>query len=163
MAKPIYPLEQLYLIKKKRLDEAERFLKECKENLEKEKQKLTKVEAERDTVKDHKKDKLNQLRETLDKGTTSNKIEEMKNYLKEVDTQLLAKEKKVKDQKSQVVQAEKQVEDARKDMLKKQQDIEKIDIHRNEWEKEIRYLQKQEEAKETDEIGSALHNRRKNK
>ena len=37
--KPKYPLEQLILIKQRRLEEAERILKEKKEALEKEKEK----------------------------------------------------------------------------------------------------------------------------
>ena len=65
-----YPLEQLVRIKQRRLEEAERILKEKKEALEKERQKQKELEKERDDTFQHKKAKLDQLREILDKGTT---------------------------------------------------------------------------------------------
>ena len=83
-----YPLHQLVRIKQRRLEEAERILKEKKEILEKEKEKLKKIEAERDQTFQHKKDKMDQLRQELDKGTTSDKIEMMRDYIKVVEEEL---------------------------------------------------------------------------
>ena len=73
-----YPLEQLVRIKQRRLEEAERILKEKKEQLEIEKHKQKELEKERDQTLQHRKDKLDQLREVLDKGTTSDKIKMMR-------------------------------------------------------------------------------------
>ena len=161
MSKAQYPLEQLTLIKKKRLDEAEKVLQEKKELLVKEEKKLKKVEEERDKVKEHKDEKLAQLREELDKGTTSGKIQQMKTYLKEVDGKLAQKEVKVVEQKKQVKAAEEAVEVARKDMLLKQQSVEKMRLHKEEWIKE----QKKEEERlagiETDEIGNTIFAKRR--
>ncbi|MBY0529677.1 MAG: type III secretion T3S chaperone [Rhabdochlamydiaceae bacterium] len=156
-----YPLEQLAIIKQKKLDEAEKALKEKKLALIKEEEKLKEVEKERDLVKDHRFAKLTQLREELDAGTTTDKIQQMKAYLKVVDEKLKVKDQKVKDQEKKVEQAKVAVETARLDFLKKQQDVEKLRLHREEWEKEMKALLEQKEAIETDEMGSVIHFRQK--
>lgn len=158
-----YPLEQLAIIKHKKLEEAEKALKEKKETLIKEEEKLKAVEKERDKVKDHRVAKLQQLRDKLDEGTSTDKIQQMKYYLKVVDEKLKGKELKVKEQKKQVENAQKQVELARQDFLKKQQDVEKLRLHREEWEKEMRLVLEHIEGIESDELGSTMHARKQNR
>lgn len=158
-----YPLEQLAIIKQKKLEEAEKTLKEKKEALIKEEEKLKAVEKERDKVKEHRHAKLEQLREKLDQGTSTDKIQQMKYYLKVVDEKLKAKELKVKEQNKHVENAHKQVELARQDFLKKQQDVEKLRLHREEWKKEMRLLLEHIEGVESDELGSAMHARKRTK
>lgn len=158
-----YPLEQLVRIKKRRLEEAERVLKEKKEQLEKEKEKQKELEEERNKTFRHREDKMKQLRETLDKGTTTDKIEVMREYLKVVDEELKQKEKKVQDQLKVVKEAEEAVEAARKDMLQKQQDVEKLKMHRKEWDKEMKQEIERQEGIETDELGTAMHTSKKHK
>ncbi len=158
-----YPLEQLALIKQRRLEEAEKILKEKKEQLAKEQDRLAAVEAERNKVKSHRTAKLTQLREELDKGSTSTKIQQMKQYLKIVDEQLSQKEAKVNEQKKKVVEAEKQVDLARQNLLKKQQDVEKLKMHKVEWDEEMRREMEKQEAVETDEMGSVRHARKRPK
>lgn len=156
-----YPLEQLALIKKRKLDEAERLLKEKKEILLQEENRLATVEAERNTVKKHRLDKLTQLREELDHNCGPIKVQQMKQYLKIVDEQLKEKERRVIEQKKKVEEAQKQVDLARQNLLKRQQDVEKLDIHRVEWQGEIRKEAERKEAVEVDEIGSVRHVRKK--
>ncbi len=155
-----YPLEQVATIKQKKLEEAEKALKEKKELLVKEEEKLTVVEAERNKVRDHRKSKLTQLRENLDKGTSTDKIQQMKHYLKVVDEQLKIKEQKVKEQLKHVEAAKQAVEAARENYIKKQQDVEKLKMHRHEWDKEMKAHLLHEESVEGDELGSG-HSRRK--
>ena len=161
MVLPEYPLKHLVTIKQKRLDEAEKHLKAMKELLQKEIDVRTRLEQERDNTLEHKNDKLRQFRETLDQGTTSDKIDVMKKYLKEVDLELAAREKKVADQGKRVIDAEKKVIDARQNYLKKQHDIEKLTLHRKEWDKEIKAELNYKEAIEADELGAIMHIRRK--
>jgi hypothetical protein len=159
-----YPLHQLTLIKQKRLDEAEKVLREKKEALEKEEEKLRAVEKERDEVKEHRQAKLNQLRESMDTGAPSDKIQQMKSYLKLVDEKLKIKEQKVKEQLKAVDQAQKQLDAARADLIKKQQAVEKMRIHHDEWKKEQKAIEEHLDNVETDELGSTLHERqRRNK
>jgi hypothetical protein len=155
-----YPLEQLVLIKQKKLEEAEKNLRDKKRALEEEEKKLQTVEKERDKVKDHRFSKLTQLREKMDEGAPSEKIQQMRYYLKEVDQQLAQKELKVKEQIRHVETAQKNIEIARADLLKKQQDVEKMRMHREEWDKEMKAIEIQKEGVETDEMGSVLHNRK---
>ena len=67
----------------------------------------------------------------------------------------------VLNQEKKVKEAEEEVEIARKDLIKKQHDVEKLKIHRKEWDKEMRALEEFELAKENDELGSAIHSVRK--
>ena len=161
MDKIHYPLEQLALIKAKRLEESEKILQEKKNLLSKEETKLASVEKERDKVRHHKEVKLQQLRDELDSNTTTLKIQQMKFYLKDVDGKLNQQEVKVKDQKKQVDAAKQAVETARKDMLQKQQDVEKIRIHRKEWEKEKKAHLELLDSIETDELGTTIHLKQK--
>lgn len=156
-----YPLEQLMLIKKNRFDQAVKILEEKKILLAKAYEKFYELAAERDKVLQHKVDKLTQLRNELDEGTTSDKIQQMKLYLKTVDEKLAEKERKVQDQKKQVDLAEKQVEAATNEVFQRKKDLEKLEMHKVEWEKEVRYWTEQKEAVEHDEQGSATHTTRK--
>jgi flagellar biosynthesis chaperone FliJ len=162
MTNPLsYPLEQLMSIKKNRFDQAVKTLAEKKAVLEKAVAKLEELTKERDKVLQHRMEKLTQLREKLDAGTTSDKIQQMKYYLKTVEEKLAEKQKKVADQKKQVDLAQKQVDLATEEVFQKKKDLEKLEMHKKEWEKEVRYLTEQKSAIEHDEQGSATHEARR--
>ncbi len=151
-----YPLEQVLDVKKKRVEDAELVVKEKIKALELEKEKLKKREEERDKVADHLKDKVNQLRHEFDSGTTSDKIDQSKVYIKVVQERLKIEEKKVKDQQQQVEVAEKNLELAKSALKQRQKEQDKIETHKKEWkiemQKELAVLQTREE----DEIGSTM-------
>jgi len=157
MNKVVYPLKQVIEVKQRRVDEAEKVVKEKQLALIKEQQKLEEREAERNKVKEHKQEKLNQLRETMDQGTTSPKIQQMKVYLKLVDEKLKVEEKKVKDQKEQVTIAEKNLEQAKLDLQRKRQEVDKLLTHQKDWEKQMRKEMEIIEGREQDELGSIIH------
>ena len=162
MNKPLsYPLEQLMVIKKNRFDQAVKTLEQKKEILEKAYEKLYGVTQERDQVLQHRLAKLTQLRASLDEGTTTDKIQQMKTYLKIVEERLAEKEKKVVEQQKQVDLAQKQVDVATDELFQRKKDLEKLEMHKQEWEKEVRYWTEQKEAVEHDEQGSATHTLRK--
>lgn len=156
-----YPLDQLVFIKKNRFDQAVKILEEKKILLEKTLKKLYEIQAERDQALQHKVNKLTQLRQALDEGTTSDKVQQMKVYLKIVDEKLAEKEKRVKEQQKQVDLAQKQVDLATQEVFQKKKDLEKLEMHKTEWEKEVHYWVEQKEAVEHDEQGSATHAMRK--
>lgn len=156
-----YPLEQLMTIKKNRFDQAVKTLEQKKEILEKAYEKLYDLTQERDQVLTHKQEKLKQLRDSLDEGTTTDKIQQMKAYMKIVDEKLQEKEKKVQEQQKQVDLAQKQVDIATDELFQRKKDLEKLEIHKKEWEKEVQYWATQKEASEHDEQGSATHSIRK--
>lgn len=161
MNTPKYPLEQLVLIKKNRFDQAVKTLEEKKELLAKAHEALHKVTVERDEVRGHKQDKLTQLRNALDEGTTTDKIQQMKVYLKIVDEKLAAAEKKVLDAKVKVDAAQKQVDVATQAVFQCKKDVEKLQMHETEWTKEAEYEVRQKEAAEHDEQGSSTYTTRK--
>lgn len=158
---PHYPLKQLTEIKQKNLEEAEMILRDKKLILEKEQNSLTKKEKERDIVKEHRVDKLQQLRKHMDEGAVPHKVQQMKQYLKLVDEKLTIKQKAVEEQKKKVVLAEEEVHKARKELIECQKDVEKMRLHRKEWDHEMHVIQEQKEGIEMDEMGAASHQRKK--
>lgn len=155
MKLPKYPLEQLVLIKTKRLEEAQKKLKEKKAALEKEQAKLKKLEEECQKVFDHKQEKIKQLDDEMNAGTTSHKIDVANKYLKVVEEDLKQKKRKVTEQDKIVKTAFSAVEIARMEMLKKQQDLEKLEIHRAEWKKGVLKELEIKQEQEGEEMGSA--------
>lgn len=163
MAKPVYPLKQVLEVKHKRVEDAEKVVKEKIELLKKEQEKLARAEAERDKVKQHYAEKLQQLREEMDQGTTSPKIQQMKSYIKVVQERLKVEEKKVRDQQDQVEIAEKNLELARQDLARKRQEVDKLVTHEKDWQTELRKEMEIIEGREMDELGNVifLTNKRK--
>jgi hypothetical protein len=132
-------------------------LEEKKAILEKEYEKLYDVTEERDQVRQHRIAKLEQLRNELDAGTTTDKIQQSKIYLKIVEEKLAEKEKKVSEQKKKVDAAQKQVDLATDDLFQKKKDLEKLEIHKKEWQQEIGIWVRAQEGVEQDEQGSSSH------
>lgn len=157
MTIPEYPLEKVMDIKKKRVDEAEKVVAQKKRALEAEREKLRKREEERDKVVQHKQDKLNQLRDELDKGTTTDKIQQMKNYLKVVEERILVEEKKVREQEEQVNVAKRNLEIAEEELKMRRQEVDKLQTHKEDWTRQMKAEMELAEEKEMDEIGQVLY------
>lgn len=160
MAEPVYPLKQILEIKKKRVQDQEKVVREKQQLLEKEKQILAQKEAERDKAKNHYQAKLLQMREEMDHGTTSPKIQQMKAYLKVAKERVAAEEKKVKDQQQQVDAAEKNLEVAKNELKRKRLEVDKLTSHREDWTKETRKEMEIIEGREQDELGSLIYTAR---
>jgi flagellar biosynthesis chaperone FliJ len=165
MAKPVYPLAQVLQVKKRRVENAEQVVKEKRIALENEQKKLKEREAEREKVKNHYNAKLFQMREEMDLGTTSPKIQQMKIYLKLVQEKLAVEDKKVKDQEAQVQAAEKNLELAIQDLKNKRQEVDKLETHQVDWTKEMQKELEVIEGREMDELGNVIFvtNARKSK
>lgn len=166
MTIPVYPLKQVIEVKQRRVDEAEKVVKEKQAALEKEQDVLKQKEADRDKAKQHSAAKLKQMREEMDKGTTSPKIQQMRAYFKVTKERLTVEEKKVKDQKAQVETAEKNLDAAKANLKIKRQEVDKLLTHKKDWMKEMQKEQEIIEGREQDEIGSTLfsiHHPRKKK
>lgn len=157
MKKAIYPLAEVLEVKQRRVEEAEKVVKEKQLALQKEEQKLADYEAEKKKVKDHYQDKLTKLRQILDEGTTSPTIQQSKAYLKVVDEKLKIEEKKVKDQTEQVRIAQKNLDEAIEQLRLKRQEVDKLLIHRQDWERMIRKELEIMEGREQDELGFLVH------
>ena len=153
---PPYPLKEVLEVKERRVEMAELAVKEKKNLLEVEKEKLRRREVERDKVKEHYKAKMDQLRHELDEGTTSDKITQMKVYLKLVQERLAGEEKKVRDQKAQVDLAQKNLEIAKNQLKDRERERDKIITHRKEWTKETLKEMQVLETRAEDELGSTM-------
>lgn len=152
-----YPLLQVIDVKKRRVEEAEALVAQREQELEREREKLRLAEAARDKVAQHLQDKVVQLRQILDEGTTSDKIQLSKNYIKVVQERLAAEEKKVKKQQDAVEVAKQNLLMAKEELKQRRVDLEKIETHRDMWLKEQLLELEKEEAKEQDEIGQIMY------
>ena len=158
-----YPLEQVLVIKKRRVDAAEKIVKEKQAILEQEEEKLKKYQDAYQEVADHHKEKLEQLRAALDAGAPSHKIEQIRTYIKEVKNKMYEEKRKVERQEKQVEKAQKAVDDAKIVLKERRVESDKIHTHKDEWSaQELKELSRQE-AKQLDEVGSLvfLSNQRK--
>lgn len=159
----VYPLQQVLGVKEKRVDEAQRVVVERKNALEREEKKLKQVEEARDEIKRHYKKKLEQLRNALDSGKTTDKIQMMRLYLDTVEEKLAIEEDRVKKQQLQVEQAKQALEEAQQLWRQRMKEVDKIKEHRKQWLLEAKRDLDREEAKEQDELGSVMHLSQKNK
>lgn len=152
-----YPLKQVLEVKQRRVEEAEKVVREKKQALLKEEEILAQREAERNKVKDHYQDKMLQFRKMLDEGTTSPKIQQTKAYLKVVDEKLKVEEKKVKEQQEQVKIAQKNLDQAIEQLRIKRQEVDKLQMHKKDWERMERKELELIEGREQDELGFLIH------
>ncbi len=155
--KPLYPLQQILEIKQRRVEEAEKIVRDKLQELAKEEEKLVEKKAERDKVLEHQRNKLKQLREELDGGTTSPKVQQMKVYLKVVQERLEAEEKKVQEQEARVQAAKEAVEAARRQLAIRRQEVDKLEMHKGEWTKDARKEEAVMEEREQDELGNIIY------
>lgn len=156
-----YPLEKVLDIKKRRVEEQEKEVKRKQEELEREQEKLRQREKERDKAKQHYQDKLKQLRDSLDKGTTSDKVQQKKAYLKLCQERLAQEEQKVKAQQEQVKIAEGNLEQAKQLLKRRRLEVDKLETHRVDWIKLMKQELEIEEQRELDEIGNVMYLSRK--
>lgn len=160
MATVAYPLKQVIEVKQKRVEDAEKVVQEKRIALQKEQEKLAQREADRDKAIKHHSDKLNQLRRSLDEGTTTDKILQMKAYLKVAKERVKIEEKKVKEQQDQVEIATKNLQMAELELRMKRQEVDKLHTHRKDWEKQMRKEEEIIEGREQDEIGTIIFSAR---
>src|SRR6185295_4254521 len=92
----------------------------------------------------------------FDHGTTSQKIDQNKLYLKVVQERLKVEEKKVKEQQAQVELAEKNLDVAKNQLKQRQKEEDKIITHQGEWEKITMKELEIEEVRQEDDLGSTM-------
>lgn len=156
-----YPLIEVIRIKKKRLDEAEKALRDKKEILAKEQEKLNSIQKELDQAKNKFDTYLQKLREAMDQGEPSSKIDQHKLHLKDLKELFLSCQKKLDSQKKVVKSAEDAVELARLDYQQKEKELEKLSIHKKEWKQAVTLEEVRQEELKMDEISTSAHARKK--
>ena len=156
-----YPLDQVIQVKQKRLDDAERAYKEKLRLLEVEQEKLKAAEQERDKAKETYSVKLADMRAALDAGKSTTTLRQKRDYLKLVKEKLLVEEGKVKEQMKMVDTAQKNADLARRDMQDKRKELEKMQMHKEEWQKEAGKEVVRQEGHEQDELGTSMFLHRK--
>jgi hypothetical protein len=164
MKKRKYPLTQIAEIKTRRLEEAEKILKQKRDELDIAEKDLLQKRKDLSATQKLKLEMIEKHFAKISKGTTSDVLKRHDEYMKEVIGVKLSEQKKaVDDQKKVVKEAQKALEAARIDRLKKNQELEKIHIHKKEWTKEMKKEMDLEEADVADELGTSMHARKMKK
>jgi len=156
MTLPAYPLAEVLQVKQKRVEKQELVVQQKKDALEAEEKRLKEAEKKRDLVKKHLQDKLKQLRDELDGGTTSDKVTQMKVYIKEVQIKLAAEEKLVQEQMKQVQAAKAALAAAKEELRQKRVEVDKLKTHREDWTDEEKKNLRLKEEKDEDEMGNVI-------
>jgi len=156
-----YPLEQLVEIKQKRVDDAEKLLIEKKELLKKEEEKLKKCQEKVKKTQKHYDEKLDDFYDSFEgDGTTSTKVNRLKDHLKATLEKLAEEKKAVEKQKSIRNEAQEAVNEAKAILDQRRIDLQKITEHRASWTQEELKEKKRLDIIEHDELGSAIHSQR---
>ncbi|RDB31822.1 type III secretion T3S chaperone [Candidatus Similichlamydia laticola] len=153
----VYPLEQVLAVKKRRAEIAEREMHEKQNILLQEREQLLYIKKQRDQVKQHHIDKLNQLRSILDREARTNALQRARNYVDLVAERLRTEEERVQKQQHQVDTAEAAFEMARQVWLQRRKEVEKIEKHRKEWLQIAWKEFRKEEAKYIEEVGTLIY------
>ena len=157
MAPITYPLKQVLEVKIRRVEDQEKVVMEKRRLLELEELKLKQRKEEREKVKKHYDAKLKQLRDELDHGTTTDKIQQMKAYIKVVKENLKAEDKKVKEQKEQVELADKNLKVAIQELAQKRLEVDKLEMHKKDWLHELKLELAIKEEAEFNEQGAVIY------
>ncbi len=153
-----YPLKQVLEVKLKRQEEAERIAQEKRVALEAEQKKLRDAEAKRNEAMNLYKDKLTQLRKALDEGgVNSSEILQMKEFLKICKERVAKEEALVKEQKAKVDQAQEALNAALVVVKQRRLEVDKINIHKEEWTKETVKEERRQEEKTEEDIGTTMY------
>lgn len=156
-----YPLEQLVEIKQKRVDDAEKLLLEKKELLKVEEEKLKKCEEKVKRTQQHYDEKLDDFYGSFEgEGTTSTKINRLKDHLKATLEKLAEEKKAAEKQRGIRDEAQEAVNEAKAILDQRRIDLQKITEHKSAWIKEDQKEIKRLNAIEHDELGSAIHSQR---
>ena len=97
----------------------------------------------------------------MDAGEPSQKIDQHKLHLKELKERYLLAQKNVENQKKVVKTAEEAVEVARADYQLKEKEVEKLHIHKSEWNQAMKLEEQRGEDIKMDDISNATYSRKK--
>jgi flagellar biosynthesis chaperone FliJ len=155
MSEKNYPLVEVIAIKRRRLEEAEKNLRDKKAILEQENLKLEKLQKELDEAKKIYDTYMVKLRAAMDEGEPSYKIDQHKIHLRDLKDKYFVIQKKVDDQKKVVKKAEDAVEEARTLYMQKEKEVEKLKLHKTEWLKALEKEEQRQEEIKMDEISQS--------
>ena len=164
MKKKEYPLKEIIEIKKRRLEEAEKILRQKQDALVEAEKNLTEKKKLLNASEKVKLEMIEKHYKKIENGTTADVMERHNHYIQEVINVKIAEEKKkVEAQKKVVQEAHVALDKARAERLEKHKDLEKIHTHEKEWSKEAKKELEIFEAIVEDEIGTIIHGKQSRK
>lgn len=161
MAKERYRLQALLEVRKKLKRKAEGNLARSIKRLNEEKERLAKLEEEKEGLIIKWKDARKKMVEEMNFGAMAGKGKVHTNYLKKLEELQEEKDQEIEEQELQVEEAENGVALARREYIDACRSLQIMEKHRELWEKKIKQEISRKEAKEMDELGQTIHQLRK--
>lgn len=154
-----YRLQIVLDQKEEARDQAATVLQEKKENLKKEQEKADEIRRNLEATKARReKEYLEMTQGSLKGGIEVDDAQRRLNFIKSLD----AKEKRLQEDLSvqikRVKKAEQEVEIALQDLIQASRELQVMQRHKENWEKEVKRRQEEKDQNEMNEIGNVMYN-----
>ena len=156
-----YRLQALLTIKQRMKKKAEIALAVAIRALLEAKEKLTKLEKEKEEIIEAWKQARKEMKMKVATGVMIGEGNVYVNYLRKLKEDEEKKEQEIEDQKGVVEEAETAVKVARKEYIEACKELRVMEKHKELWEKKIKAEISRKEEREMDELGNVIHQLRR--
>lgn len=156
-----YRLQALLTIKQRLKKKAEVQLALAIKALMEAKEKLKKLEEEKEEIVRKWEESRKEMKSKMAYGAFVGEGNVHVNFLRKLKEDEEAKEEEIQDQKQVVSEAEDSVKKARKDYIEACKELRVMEKHKELWEKKVREELSRKEEREMDELGNVIHQLRR--
>jgi len=156
-----YRLQALLVIKQRMKTKAETALAVAIKKLIEAREKLKKLEKEKEEIIEAWKQARLEMKAKVAHGVMIGEGNVYVNYLRKLKEDQEKKEQEIEDQKGVVLETENGVKVARKEYIEACKELRVMEKHKELWQKKIRAEISRREEREMDELGNVIHQLRK--
>lgn len=156
-----YRLQALLTIKQRMKKKAEIALARALKALMDAKEKLKKLEREKEEIVEAWKEARKEMKRKVATGVMIGEGNVYVNYLRKLKEDEEKKEQEIEDQKGVVEEAEAAVKVARKEYIEACKELRVMEKHKELWEKKLKAEISRKEEREMDELGNVIHQLRR--
>ena len=161
MPKPKYRLEALLRIKARMKKRAEMALARAIIELKEAKEKLKKLEEEKEKIVERWEEARREMKAEMATGIMVKKSNVHVNFMRKLKEDEEAKQEEIEDQEAVVEDCEAAVARARREYIDAAKELQIMEKHKDLWEKKVRHEISRKEERELDELGSSIHQLRR--
>lgn len=161
MAKPKYRLQALLTIKQRAKQRAEVLLAKAIIALTKAREKLKKLQEEKEEIVEKWKSSRAEMKRKMLSGAVVKEGNVHVNYLRKLKEDEEAKQQEIEDQEGVILECEEGVARARRDYVDAARELQVMEKHKELWEKKLQNELTRKEEREMDELGGTIHQLRR--
>jgi len=156
--KPKYRLAPLLIVKERHKKQMEIELGRAIKNLNEQKERLKKLQEEKEQIIQRKKNARLEMSRHVTAGETRIFDSSIHlNFLEKLQDDLVAKEKEIERQHEIIKEAEERVKKAKRDYIDASKDLKMMEKHKELWHKKLMKELNYKEQKELNELGNVIH------